>query len=142
MGEKELYELGHDKFGEKWYIILLGDDDLTEYFVMDEAHKGSKDLNFDTITPTCAFSITSNIMELLDIDIYPEYYRKRGIGTLIINFIEKLARSKGVLKIEGKISETDDLNHLQRFYGRLGFTVTPYKNKQGVYVGSIEKILQ
>jgi hypothetical protein len=140
--KKQIYELGLYNFGKRWYIVLLGDDDNTHFHVVEDVNITIEEIlapNTSSITKSSAFSIHSNTMEIDDIRISPKCYQKRGIGHLVVMFMEKTAKLKGVKTIRGYISKYDDFNELIKFYKNLGFAYTPYNT--GSYIGYCQKVI-
>ena len=62
----------------------------------------------------------NNIPEIADLNVLPEY-RKKGIGTRLIQACEQAAKSQGKRVIGLGVSLTADYGNAQRLYIHLGF---------------------
>jgi GNAT superfamily N-acetyltransferase len=136
----EIYELGADNLRKKWFIVLDMVGEAVSFDVVDEDHKDKKDYHKYSIIDRSGFRKTSKEIIIDDIVIKDEY-QNRGIRTLIIKFIEKWAKSQGIRKIYGKISETDSehFEQLMQYYKNLGFKFVLYKPQKRPFTGSVNK---
>jgi GNAT superfamily N-acetyltransferase len=136
----EIYELGTDNLGKKWFIVLDIVDEFVSFDVVDEEHKDKRDYYKYSIVDRSGFRKTSKEIIIDDIVIKDEY-QNRGIRPLIIKFIEKWAKSQAIKKIYGKISETDSehFEQLMQFYKNLGFKFVLYKPQKRPFIGRVNK---
>jgi GNAT superfamily N-acetyltransferase len=139
-GKIEIFQLGTDNLGKKWFIVLDIVGEVVSFDVVDEAHKDNKDYHEYSIVDRSGFRKRSKEIIIDDIVIKDEY-QNRGIRTLVIKFIERWAKSRAIKKIYGKISEADSehFKQLMQFYENLGFKFVLYKPQKRPFTGSVNK---
>ena len=64
--------------------------------------------------------LEKNIPEISDLNVLPDY-RKHGIGKILIQSCEKLAREKGKVMIGLGVGLIEDYGDAQRLYYKLGY---------------------
>jgi GNAT superfamily N-acetyltransferase len=145
----ELHELGYDKYDKRWFIKLrnmgeiAGFGKITGIDVISEAYKDEADSIRYSIVERSGFRIISKNILMIDDIVVVDRYQDRGIGTLILKFIEKLSRSQGITKLHGEISarDSDHIKKLIHFYGKSDFNFTPYEPPKGIFIAQVEKLL-
>jgi len=73
------------------------------------------------------FVETNRYARLNSVSVYPHsIWRRKGLGSKMVNKFEKLAKNFGAFKIVGQIGSTDYMESpwLKEFYQKLGFTLT------------------
>jgi GNAT superfamily N-acetyltransferase len=141
----KLYELGYDKYGKRWFVRTVrftpdyGDTtlELIEEKDIDKAN------NFH-VPPRAKCTIwkePNNTLIINDIVIIDESLENRGIGTLILTFVEHLVRLQGIGKLYGELShaDADHLDKLEHFYNKLGFDFVLHESQRGTTIGHVEK---
>ena len=87
-----------------------------------------------------AFSL-KNIPEISDLNVLPDY-RRKGIGTILIEACEAIARDRGCAQIGIGVGMTADYGSAQRLYPRLGYIPDGcglhYKNKPVNYGDKVD----
>ena len=145
--EFKLYELGYDKHGKKWFVRTVNfPPDYTDTTLELIEEKDLYKANNYHVTPRAECKLwkeKNNTLTINDIEIIDKTLEDRGIGTLLITFVEKLARSQNLSKLFGELSKVDanHFNKLKHFYKKLGFNLILYEPPRGIYIGYVEKHL-
>ena len=124
-------ELGTDKVGKTWFVgvQLLSSDSLTpftavNFFVFPNRnyHK-RREVTFEF---GCGVSIRDSSKSCAKIEdlVVPERLENRGIGSLLLSFVEVWLRQQCVREIHGKLNEADSGHYdkLEYFYKKHGYS--------------------
>jgi hypothetical protein len=141
----KLYKLGYDKYGERWFVrtVKFTPDygDTTLELIKEENIDKANNFHVPPRAICKMWKESNNSMTINDIEIIDKSLENRGIGTLILIFVEKLARLQGINKLYGELSivDVDHLDKLKHFYNKLGFDFVLHETKKGTTIGHIEK---
>jgi len=114
--------LGQDRFSKRWFVLLAEGGETGVFHVLASA-TSLKNADWDSPYIFNA-SVQKIPCRLAKFDIYgDEDFQNRGIGSLLLRYVEKWAQQSGVNTLYGFISPYDDVERLKRFYHRHGYNV-------------------
>jgi GNAT superfamily N-acetyltransferase len=131
-----IHDLGTDKKGSVWKVLIrdpmVGKTGFF-YFLPFLPNLSSANSVKNNYAPTeAAYVHPKSITKayLNDIQVSGKY-EDRGLGSLLINFIEKWERERGVTEIYGDLSRKDEdhFDKLQHFYEKHGWTFELFDKK-------------
>ncbi len=128
--------LGKDKLGHLWSVfidIIPPEQDLqftsVDFYVCSPSCKGINDVtDFIGKAHLTIQEAIKNIAKIEDIIIEPPY-RGRGIGSLLLDYLERWAIQKYINKLYGDLVrvDIDHINTLKRYYKKHGFSIILFK---------------
>lgn len=141
--------LGKDKLGSSWMVFIdrcppvgyLRFTNVTFYACL------TSDGDVDKFIGKAALTIHDtelSIAKIEDIVVHPPY-RDRGIGSLLLDYLERWAIKENVKKLYGELVRVDigHIDILKHFYKKHGFSFTlNEKSTLGpTIIGKVEKII-
>lgn len=141
--------LGKDKFGDSWVIFTdicppdgpLRFTNVTFYVCSTLNEDVDESIGIAALT---IHDTEQSIAKIEDIRVDPAY-RGRGIGSLLLDYIEQWAIKKNVKRLHGELVrvDIDHIGILRRFYKKHGFSFIPNKKytPDPTIIGKVEKII-
>lgn len=103
---------------EKWSRYYR--DQQSNIRTVGIVEQGSKILGYGSLLLKSQYPYFAGIPEIHDVWIYKEY-RRKGLGSRLISWLEELAKGKGYQKIGIGVGLYADYGSAQRLYTRLGY---------------------
>jgi GNAT superfamily N-acetyltransferase len=135
-----VYPLGKDKLGLDWHVMVkdypMGKLRFLDFIPFIRTGTLSETRVKKVLKPTevaCVHPRSRTQAYLNDIQV-GDVYQDRGLGTLLIRFVEEWEKERGINEIFGDISIKDrnDFSKLEHFYIKNGWTFELFDNWQSI----------
>ena len=141
--------LGKDKNGSSWVIFTdrcppvgsLRFTNVTFYVCLASDENAEKFIGKAALT---IHDAEQSIAKIENIVIYPPY-RGRGVGSLLLDYLERWAIKENIKKLHGELVrvDIDHIDILRCFYKKHGFSFIPNKEStlDPTIIEKVEKII-
>lgn len=147
---RSVAELGMDKVGVPWRVEIDRDsptDPLVWFWVRPAEFPKTR---WEYPSASCAAHIEStSVAKIEDIVIKNPTMRNRGIGSLLLTFVERWMLNEGMVRLYGDLSNVDSnrFDQLRHSYQKYGWSFQTYQagdpkfRKDSIIAGRVEKQL-